>query len=142
MKFRFGSASTTKLQTCHPTLQHLMHAVMAKQLMDFSVIYGHRDEAAQNTAYRTGASKKRWPDSKHNSLPSIAVDIAPYPIRWGYRDDPRRIKAISNFYRLAGIVLATAREMDIPIRWGGDWNMDGDIYDNDFDDLVHFELRP
>jgi peptidoglycan L-alanyl-D-glutamate endopeptidase CwlK len=26
------------------------------------------------------------------------------------------------------------------LRWGGDWDMDTKVSDNDFDDLVHFEL--
>jgi peptidoglycan L-alanyl-D-glutamate endopeptidase CwlK len=26
------------------------------------------------------------------------------------------------------------------IRWGGDWDMDNDLSDNTFNDLVHFEL--
>ena len=26
------------------------------------------------------------------------------------------------------------------IRWGGDWDSDGEIKDNNFDDLVHIEI--
>ena len=29
----------------------------------------------------------------------------------------------------------------VDIRWGGDWNRNGDITDNGFDDLFHFEVR-
>ena len=139
--FAFGQTSLTRLSTAHPDLQRLMHAAMAKQLMDFSVIQGHRGQVEQDAAFASKASKVQWPNSRHNSNPSLAVDIAPYPIRWGDAKDPQRGKAIGNFYRLAGIVLATARELDINVRWGGDWNMDGDIYDQKFDDLPHFELR-
>ena len=28
----------------------------------------------------------------------------------------------------------------IPLRWGGDWDVDTELKDNDFDDLPHFEL--
>jgi peptidoglycan L-alanyl-D-glutamate endopeptidase CwlK len=31
--------------------------------------------------------------------------------------------------------------MGIKIRWGGDWDSDGDINDNRFDDLVHVEIK-
>jgi hypothetical protein len=31
--------------------------------------------------------------------------------------------------------------MDIPLRWGGDWDSDTEVNDNGFDDLVHFELE-
>jgi hypothetical protein len=33
-----------------------------------------------------------------------------------------------------------AHEMGVKIRWGGDWDSDGEIKDNSFDDLVHVEL--
>jgi hypothetical protein len=31
--------------------------------------------------------------------------------------------------------------MGIKIRWGGDWDMDTETKDNNFDDLVHFEIK-
>jgi len=31
--------------------------------------------------------------------------------------------------------------MNVSVRWGGDWDSDGEIADNSFDDLVHVELR-
>lgn len=141
MRFRFGPTSRLRLDTCHPDLQRLMDAAMMKQLMDFSILQGHRGEVEQNAAYASGASKIEWPSSRHNRVPSMAVDIAPYPIRWGNVGDPDRVKAIGAFYKLAGIVLTVARELEIVVRWGGDWNMNGDIFDQDFDDLPHFELR-
>lgn len=140
-RFAFGSTSRARLATCDAKLQILMHRVMAKQLMDFTILQGHRGKAEQNAAFAIGTSRVKWPDSRHNTTPSVAVDIAPYPVRWGNQGDPERIKAVGNFYRLAGVVLATARELGIVVRWGGDWSMDGDIYDQEFDDLPHFELR-
>jgi peptidoglycan LD-endopeptidase CwlK len=139
--FTFGQTSRARLATCHPKLQTLMSYAMGLQLMDFTILQGHRGEVEQNAAFRSGASKLEWPKSKHNTVPSIAVDIAPWPIRWGNVGEPDRIKAIGAFYKLAGIVLAASREVNVLVRWGGDWNMNGDIFDNRFDDLVHFELR-
>ena len=40
----------------------------------------------------------------------------------------------------AGVVKGIASQMGIGIRWGGDWDMDTEVKDNRFDDLVHFEL--
>ena len=60
-----------------------------------------------------------------------------YPIDWDARDD---------FHYLGGFVLATAAKMGVKIRWGGDWNASSlfkgqrTTKDNNFDDLVHFEL--
>ena len=41
----------------------------------------------------------------------------------------------------AGFVKGIALMLGIPIRWGGDWNGNNDLKDNNFDDLPHFELR-
>lgn len=49
--------------------------------MDLTVTEGHRGEAAQNAAFEAGFSKKRWPDSGHNSLPARAFDFECYPRR-------------------------------------------------------------
>ncbi len=40
----------------------------------------------------------------------------------------------------AGLVRGIAVSWGVKIRWGGDWDMDGDLKDNSFDDLVHFEI--
>ncbi len=31
-------------------------------------------------------SKIRWPDGKHNTVPSSAVDVTPYPVVWDDRE--------------------------------------------------------
>ena len=31
--------------------------------------------------------------------------------------------------------------MGLKIRWGGDWDMDTQVKDNNFDDLPHFEIK-
>ena len=71
----------------------------------------------------------------------MAVDAAPYPVNWGDQGSLRqRQKAIARFYEFAGYVLAVADQQRLQLRWGGDWDMDGDFLDQRFDDLVHFEL--
>ena len=125
----FGSQSLSNRGTLHPKLKELVDEAIA--IVDFSIIWGHRDEAAQNAAFDSGSSKKKWPYSRHNVLPSRAVDIIPYPTGW--RDLPQ-------FYRLAGVIQALAYKLDLSIRWGGDWDSDGDFSDQLFNDLAHFEL--
>lgn len=127
--FEFSLFSESKLKTCHPYLREVLQAAIL--VYDFRILEGHRTEEEQSDAFFKGHSKVMWPDSKHNSLPSKAVDIAPYPIDW---NDKVR------FYFLAGIVKGIARLKGINIRWGGDWDSDGDFKDQTFDDLVHFEL--
>ena len=98
---------------------------------DCSILEGHRNEADQNAAFAAGVSQLRWPESKHNRIPSEAVDVLPYPVRWS---DVKRM------YYFAGFVMAVGTAMDIPLRWGGDWDRDTEVLDNKFNDLAHFEL--
>lgn len=127
---RFSSQSLEKLGTCKGQLEALFRRVV--KTYDCSVLQGHRGEAAQNEAFRAGLSKLEFPRSKHNRDLSEAVDAAPYPINW---------TQTKRFYHFGGYVLGVASEMDIPIRWGGDWDQDHDLYDQTFMDLVHFELE-
>lgn len=117
------------LETCHSDIQRVMNEAI--KYFDFTVLEGHRGEAAQNAAFAAGKSKLKYPFGKHNNLPSLAVDIAPYPIDWKNRE---------RFIYLAGVVMGIASQMNIKLRWGGDWNGDTEVADNKFDDLPHFEL--
>jgi peptidoglycan L-alanyl-D-glutamate endopeptidase CwlK len=126
----FGSASLRQLNTCHPDLQRLFKRVV--EFWDCSVIEGKRSEAQQKIVVATGASLTL--NSKHVyplDKPSLAVDVAPYPIKWN--DYPR-------FYAFAGFVIGTAREMGIKLRYGGDWDSDRDFAEEQLKDLVHFEI--
>ncbi len=132
---KFSQRSKTNLNECHKDLQHVLNYCI--RYFDFSVIEGHRPKEEQNKAFAEGKSKLKYPKSKHNSKPSMAVDIAPYPINWKDRE---------RMTYLAGFIVATGRMMyDMEsnthlIRWGGDWDGDTEVKDNTFDDLVHFEL--
>lgn len=125
----FSRQSKERLSACDHRLQILFQRVVRE--FDCTVLEGHRDKERQNLLFGEGKSKARYPNSKHNTMPSMAVDVAPYPINWNDRE---------RFYWFAGFVQATARELCIPIRWGGDWNQNWSKADNAFDDLVHFEL--
>ena len=139
----FGTRSKEQLETCHPDLQVIFNAVIT--VVDCSVVCGHRNKADQERAFEEGNSKAHFPDGKHNSDPSTAVDVYPFPI--DFKDLPR-------FYWFAGWVLAKAEilrnvgEITHKIKWGGNWKglNEGKI---DFsynklpkvlDDLPHFEL--
>ena len=71
----FSKRSFDTLATCDARLQSICLEVI--KMFDFSVICGHRDEEAQERAFREGFSKARWGQSKHNVKPSKAVDLAP-----------------------------------------------------------------
>jgi len=126
---KFSKASQEKLATCHPDLQRLFNEVVKH--FDCTVTCGERGEFEQNEAYRKGYSKLKYPESKHNGRPSMAADVVPYPIDW---------KDTERMYFFGGFVKATAVQMGIEIRWGGDWDSDTQVKDQNFIDLPHFEL--
>ena len=130
----FGIDSQKKLNTCHPRLALVLN--IAIKIFDFTIVTGFRGEEEQNKAFAEGRSKLKFPDGKHNRMPSEAVDIAPYPIDWSNKP-----KAVARFYLLAGIIMAVAWVLHIDLRWGGDWDGDWDLFDQNFDDIGHFELR-
>jgi len=125
----FSLASKTKLLTCHPELQRLFNEVIKH--WDCQILEGHRGKEAQNKAFKEGNSKLQWPKGKHNKLPSLAVDVAPYPIDW---------KDTQRFIYFAGFVLGVAAMLNIKVRYGGDWDSDTQMTDERFRDLVHWEI--
>lgn len=131
---KFSSSSLIKLATCHPDLRRI--ATIVIEQFDFTVIEGYRGRVKQEIAYRNGASQVNWPDSKHNDTPSNAYDLMPWPIDWTTKSSNTERSCL-----LAGIVLSTAWTYGIELRWGGDWNMDGDTRDEKFRDYGHFERR-
>lgn len=122
-----GAASTKALGTAHPKLQRLILEVdkrlSKRRLIDLTVVCGHRGQAEQEKAFAEHKSTKHWPDSKHNTLPSNAVDVAPYPTDWNDRE---------SFALLAGYILAVANDLDIEVDVGALWKK--------FPDLPHVEL--
>lgn len=124
--------------TCDQIWCAIMHDVLA--VCDITILEGHRDEETQTEYFNSGRSKVEYPFSKHNTLPSQALDVSPYPIplKWGAENPKENAK----FYFLAGVVKGCALKYNRQIRWGGDWDSDNDFNDQTFDDLVHFELVP
>lgn len=109
--FKFGPKSLKCLKECHPDLQRIA-AELIKE-MDVSVICGHRNQTNQTKAYLAGNSQLRWPHSKHNSVPSRAMDITPSPLDW---DD------IDAFGQMCARVENIAKRLKINIRLGRDFH--------------------
>jgi len=130
----FSKSSKQKLSECHPKLQELFNEVIKYE--DCKIIVGYRGEAQQNQAFLEERSTKRYPDSKHNRMPSWAVDVVPY-----FKNEPHiRWNDKEKFYYFIGFVYGIAAKMGIKIRSGADWDMDGELHDQNFFDLPHFEL--
>jgi peptidoglycan L-alanyl-D-glutamate endopeptidase CwlK len=102
----FSKRSLTNLEQCHADLQKIAHELIKE--MDVIVICGHRGEKAQNEAFNRGTSKLRWPKSKHNKTPSLAMDVCPSPINWEER---------AKFLTMREKMRAIAKRLDIKVRF-------------------------
>ena len=138
-RYAFGSRSRSRLDTVDDRLRETAAVVMNYQVVDFTIVWGWRDEEIQNALFASHASTKQWPDSTHNhmvhGLPaSLGLDFAPWVngrIPW---------KDTHAFARIAGMFDVAAASLGYEIRWGGDWNRDGLTIDQGFMDYGHIEL--
>lgn len=131
MAFALGKRSLERLQGVHPDLVKVVKLAISRSDVDFTVIEGVRSREKQAENVRKGVSQTM--NSRH--LTGHAVDIAPLvngQIPWNDK---------SYFNKQAQLMLACAEELGIAIRWGGDWNENGDWKDEKFYDGPHFELR-
>tara|TARA_Y100000593_G_scaffold95130_1_gene200424 strand:- start:3381 stop:3824 length:444 start_codon:yes stop_codon:yes gene_type:complete len=142
---KFGRRSRENLETCHPDLQTLFNEVIKE--IDCTVTCGHRNKEDQDKAVASGHSKAQFPHGKHNSNPSTAIDVYPYPIDFEDMD---------RYYYFAGFVMAKAQillevgEISHKIKWGGCWKgLNKGKIDFSYnrrkgilDDKPHFELIP
>jgi len=150
--YLFGLKSKERLATCHADLVKIHTTAITLTRIDYGLSEGARSMDRARDLFQQGKSMLD-PDqgelSKHiitSEQPlSLATDIYAYhPILSVRR---RIIYDVSSLSYLAGHILGIAEgllrdgEITHKLRWGGNWDMDGEIItDQDFDDLCHFEL--
>lgn len=131
--FHFGYGSLKQRDTLHPDLKKVLDE--ASKTFNFTILCGYRNEEDQNKAYKEGNSKVKWPDSRHNTYPSEAVDCVPYDktgVPW---------KDVYRFARMMGHIEAAAIRVGVQIELGMDWDMDGDTVEHSFKDFPHVQLK-
>ncbi|MGX2956442.1 M15 family metallopeptidase [Ursidibacter arcticus] len=126
-KFKFSKRSEDNLNGVHPDLIKVARLALQLSKRDFTVIEGIRSKERQAELYQKGATKTM--NSRH--LTGHAIDIVPYPLDWHDKQA---------FADLAKAMFEAAKQLKIPIRWGGDWNRNGRSDDESFYDGPHFEL--
>ena len=144
----YSQKSLDELGTANMLLQNLFNVVI--QYVDCTILFGNRPKDLQFEFFKKGrtlSGSGEWfisnkaevvtykdgynNPSMHNYTPSKAVDAVSYPIDW---------EDVSQAYYFAGIVKGIAIMMGIKIRWGGDFNSNNQVADENFKDLYHFEL--
>lgn len=120
-RFKFSQRSENNLKGIHPDLERVVRLAITLTEVDFGVIEGLRTIEKQREYVASGASKTL--NSRH--LTGHAVDLMAYVGGAGRWDWPL-------YYKLADAMKAAAKQLGIPIVWGGDWKK--------FPDGPHFEL--
>jgi peptidoglycan LD-endopeptidase CwlK len=126
MSIILSEKSLTKLSGAHPDLQKVIKRAAALSPIDFTILEVQRTLARQKELVAKGASKTM--NSRHlvgKDGKSRAVDIAPLDggqVSWSW----------PLYFKLAPIIKQAAKEMGVPIEWGGDWRS--------FKDGPHWQL--
>jgi hypothetical protein len=106
------------LSGVHPDLVAVVKKAIEISEQDFTVLEGIRNINRQRELVKTGKSTTM--NSRH--LTGHAVDLAPWPISWEWE----------GFYPIADAMKQAAEELEVDLKWGGDWK--------NFPDGPHFEL--
>lgn len=136
--FKLSKGSLDKLEGVHPDLVKVVKRAIEVTKEDFSVLEGLRTKERQRRLVSEGKSQTM--NSRH--LTGHAVDLVPYPINWEW----------SGFFPIADAMIKASQELNIPLRWGGNWQK-SDLrswgrsavelhrtYTGNFPDGPHFEL--
>ena len=129
MTFKLSARSRAKLVGVHPDLVRVVERAIQISEVDFAVTCGTRTLAEQEALLKAGATTTL----KSRHLGGFAVDLAAFigtRLSWEAR----------LYHKIKDAMFAAAAELKIPIRWGGDWNCNGDSNDESFFDGPHFEL--
>lgn len=121
MTYSFSTKSLARLSGVHPDLVKVVNRALQLSTVDFAVVEGLRTRERQKELFAAGASKTM--NSRH--ITGHAVDLAPFiggKIRWDWPP----------FHDIAKAMHAAAKELGVPIVWGGSWAS--------FPDGPHFEL--
>lgn len=140
MSFALSARSLKRLDGVHPDLRRVIQRAILKSDQDFTVLEGVRTPERQQQLYAQGRTrpgpKVTWTlNSRHfinrDTGFGHAVDLAPFPIDWS---------DLKKFDAIAAAMFAAADELNIPIRWGADWDRDGRPHERGESDSVHWEL--
>ena len=120
--YSFSQRSKDRLKGVHPDMVKVMQEAIKESPLDFGITEGLRTLERQKELFEAGKSQTM--NSRH--LKGFAVDIAVLvggKITWEF----------SKYQIVADHIKKVAKNLGIPIVWGGDWVS--------FKDGPHFELH-
>lgn len=139
-RFQFSQSSTEKLRDIHPDLVRVVCLALKLSKVDFKVIEGVRTKERQLKLYVQGRTEPgqivTWTKNSNHFKDEAtgygyAVDLLPAPYDW---------KDLAKFDLMAEAMFEAARQLNVKIRWGADWNQNGKAREKGESDSPHFEL--
>jgi peptidoglycan L-alanyl-D-glutamate endopeptidase CwlK len=119
--YSLGTRSKQRLTGVHADLVRVVERAIEITTVDFTVLEGLRTPERQKALRDAGASQTL--NSRH--ITGHAVDLGALidgEVRWDW----------PLYYKIAAAMKEAAKELNVPIVWGGDWRT--------FKDGPHFEL--
>jgi len=151
MSVKYSERSQLAFESLDMRLQRILLYIKNVLEIDHSVLEGHRTKETQDKYYRQvpKITNLKWPNSKHNTFPSKAVDVVPYVRIEGKRggihwhDKDIRVKEdyykemvrFATVFQMVGLLLFQTK-----ITWGGDWDNDYSLMDERWRDYPHLQI--
>ena len=135
MGFKLGKTSLARLQGVDETLVNVVKRAIEISEVDFTVMEGVRTLERQRELYaqgRTAPGKIVTWTMKSRHIEGKAVDLVPYPLDWN---------DLEKFNKIKDAMFQAAKELDVNLRWGADWDGDGNYREKGEYDSPHFELN-
>ena len=135
MGFKLGKTSLARLKGVDETLVNVVKRAIEISEVDFTVLEGVRTLERQRELYaqgRTAPGKIVTWTMKSRHIEGKAVDLVPYPLDWN---------DLEKFKKIKDAMFQAARELDVNLRWGADWDGDGKYREKGEYDSPHFEIN-
>ena len=135
MGFKLGKTSLDRLQGVDETLVNVVKRAIEISEVDFTVMEGVRTLERQRELYaqgRTAPGKIVTWTMKSKHIEGKAVDLVPYPLDWN---------DLEKFNKIKDAMFQAAKELDVNLRWGADWDGDGNYREKGEYDSPHFEIN-
>lgn len=135
MGFELGKTSLARLQGVDETLVNVVKRAIEISEVDFTVMEGVRTLERQRELYaqgRTAPGKIVTWTMKSRHIEGKAVDLVPYPLDWN---------DLEKFNKIKDAMFQAAKELDVNLRWGADWDGDGNYREKGEYDSPHFEIN-
>ena len=135
MGFKLGKTSLARLQGVDETLVNVVKRAIEISDVDFTVLEGVRTLERQRELYaqgRTAPGKIVTWTMKSRHIEGKAVDLVPYPLDWN---------DLEKFNKIKDAMFQAAKELDVNLRWGADWDGDGNYREKGEYDSPHFEIN-